>query len=428
MSRRSTLSLIGSALGWTALAAGISWAGWMMIRPAPSLDEADALASAGRFDEAEALLEAHLRARPSSSEAHLRAAQLLLYRPAPEGDGAEALLEARADRAAEHLDRVRPADDRTAALVQLYRGKADYFRYNTQAAEASWLEALRIDPRVPEAGWALLDLYYLQGRTREGRRLALQLHQVEPDPIDRVQLLLELVRQDAMPLAPGAVVSQFEPVVRRHPDDLHAALALGLGLVRDSRAPEGLSLLRDEVRRHPDDPDSWDALLTGLDDSGEIDLMARTIELLPPPIAGSPRFARHFGRVAQELGDWESAIASYRVAVGADPEDPRLLYRLARALRNAGQLDEASRLDARIEAAEQARDEVRALYDEANAVSDLADPSLVPLYRRIADQRERFLRLREAIAWHRLILEASPEDPESLAAVSRLSPLVEGLE
>lgn len=426
MTGRSRISLAASALGWTMLAAGIGWAGWMMVRPVPSLEEAAALAMSGDYDAADARIERHLKARPASAPGNLLAAQVLLDRPLPEGDDADRQLVDRADRAAEHLDRVRPEGDAMAALVALYQGKADYYRKRMAEAEAHWLEALRLDPEVPEAGWSLLDLYYLQGRDEEGRDLALRLHEVEPDPHDRVQLLLELVRQDAMPLAPGAVVERFRPVVERHPDDLHSVLALGLGLVRDSKAPEGLELLREEVERRPEDPDAWDALLTGLDDAGEIDLMARTIEQLPSELAEEPRFARHFGRVAQERGDWEASVEAYRKAVTNEPEDARLLYRLSRSLRNAGAIEEADRLAALLERSEAASKEVRDLYDRADAVENLGDRSLAPLYRRIADQRERLGRPREALAWHRLVLEARPDDPESLAAVARLRAQVDG--
>jgi tetratricopeptide (TPR) repeat protein len=421
MSSRSRIGLVASALGWTMLAAGIGWAGWMMVRPVPSLDSVAALALSGDHQAADAQIQAYLSARPSSAQGRLLAAQMLLDRPLPEGEDADRVLADRVDRAAGHLDRVRAPDDEMAAVVALYRGKVAYYRKDMAGAEAEWREALRLDPEVPEAGWSLLDLYYLQGRDEEGRQLALMLHEVEPDPHDRVQLLLELVRQDAMPLAPGAVVERFRSVVERHPDDLHSVLALGLGLVRDSQAREGLDVLRREVERRPEDPDAWDALLTGLDDAGEIALMRRTIEQLPSGLAEQPRFARHFGRVAQEEGDWPASVDAYRRAVRSDPEDTRLLYRLSRALRNAGDREEADRLAARLEQSEAAMGAVRALYDEADAVPNLGDPAIVPLYRRIADQRERLGRLREAIAWHRLVLRARPDDPEGAAAVLRLS-------
>ncbi|WP_169975826.1 tetratricopeptide repeat protein [Tautonia rosea] len=421
MSARLGFGSVAIALCWVALLAGIGLAGWVMLRPSPTFEDAAALAAAGRFDEAEERINASIKARGSDPRAHLLAAQLLLDRPVPEGkEGAELRLD-RANRAADHLRQVQFEEPALAAIAALYRGKASYYRQRTGEAEAAWLDAIRLDPTVPEAGWSLLDLYYLQGREADGQRLALQLHEVEPDPHDRVQLLLELVRQDVMPLAPGAVVERFEPVVEQAPDDLHAVIALGLALVRDSRAQEGLALLRAEVQRRPEDVDAWDALLTGLDDAGELDLMAETIALLPSVLAESPRFARHRGRVAQERGDWNGAALFYRHAVEEAPEDLRLIYRLSRALRLSGDHAEADQLAAMLESAEQSKSEVPSLYDEANRLANLGDPQHAELFRRIAHQRERSGRLREALAWYRLVIEARPEDSESRSAAARLA-------
>ena len=108
-----------------------------------------------------------------------------------------------------------PGNDRVlAALVELYRGKAEYRLARMDDAEASWNKALRLNPTVPEAGWCLLELYYLQGRPDDARRLALRLHEVEPDPRDRVQFLLELlVASKVLPdgRLSGRIVQHFRP-------------------------------------------------------------------------------------------------------------------------------------------------------------------------------------------------------------------------
>ena len=98
-------------------------------------------------------------------------------------------------RALDHLGRIRGGNGATRAIVRLNEGKAYSAMARYDLAEAAWKEALRLDPRVPEAGWALLGLYYVQGRHADARRLGLALHAVEPDPRDRVQLLLELFRR-----------------------------------------------------------------------------------------------------------------------------------------------------------------------------------------------------------------------------------------
>src|SRR5262249_58704670 len=131
-----------------------------------------------------------------------------------------------------------------AVTLQLCRGRALDRLLRFSEAEAAWLEALKADPAAPEAGWHLLNLYYLQGREEEARRLALRLYEVEPDPHDRVLLLLELVRPDARPPAPGSIVKLLEPAVRQHPDDLQSAVALGLARVRAGQVDAAIDDLR----------------------------------------------------------------------------------------------------------------------------------------------------------------------------------------
>ena len=121
---------------------------------------------------------------------------------------------------------MRPRDHAPLAVVRVIEGKARSALGQYPQAEKLWLEALRIDQQVPEAGWALLGLYYIQGRREEAHDLALKLRDSEPDPRDRAQLLLELLRQDAKSLVIETLVPVLTPVVRDHPDDVHSAVAL----------------------------------------------------------------------------------------------------------------------------------------------------------------------------------------------------------
>ena len=411
---------LAAGIAAVAASAGLAWAGWVAVRPGPTLDQVVALAEAGRFDEAQALAAEHVRRVPDGKNAHILIAQMALNRPEPptppggRPDPKPALL------ALEHLDRIRPDDRALAAVVALNRGKAQYRLARMDDAEESWDEALRLDPRVPEAGWCLLDLYYLQNRPGDARRLALRLHEVEPDPRDRVQLLLELVRQDAQPMDPGSVVQWFEPVVRQNPTDLHASLALGLFLVRASQVDRGLDVLRGAVRRHPKSPDAWDAWLTGLDDAGQLELMEQGVSRLPPALADLDRFARHKARAAQERGDWKAAARDYRRAWQAAPHDHRLRYRFSRALRNSGEMAEAERYEQGYQAYVAASREIRALYERANADKALGVAPRTLLYQEIANLRERMGLTDEALAWHRLVLRDEPADPKSRAALTRL--------
>lgn len=386
----------------------------------PSLSEAVVLAEGHRFDESEAIARSYLQEKPDSSEAHMLLAQLALNRPEPSTSKNDRPDPRPAQLALEHLDRVRPDKPYLAALVKLYRGKAEYRLGRLDDAETSWNEAIRIDPKIPEAGWSLLELHYLEGRVEEARPLALRMHQNEPDPRDRAQYLLELLRQDAQPHAAGSVVQWLEPLLQQNPNDLHAKLAMGRNLVRDGQVDRGLAMLKRIIEDHPSDPDVWDAWLTALDDSGQTDLLIPALDHVPRTFADSPRFAKHQARAAQERADWKAAVMGYRRALTEFPNDQKLKYRLARALRNSGETAEADQLQHEHRAYQVATQEVRDLYEEANADKTLGVNPHSELYQRIADLRERMGLKEEALAWHRMVLTDEPKNVISLAAVPRL--------
>src|SRR4051794_23765269 len=232
-----------------------------------------------------------------------------------------------------------------ASAWMLNRGRAFERQKAMSRAEASWRKALEFDPRVPEAGWSLLGLDYIQGRTDDARRLALQLHETEPDPHDRVQLLLELVRQESQPPDPASLIPIFEPVVRLHPEDIHSAVALGLARIRNSQGDEGLELLRGLATSHPEDRACWAGLLEGLELANRGEELARSLERIPPHLSSHPSFHRFRARVAQDRGDWKDAASLYLRAFESNPLDDPVLYRLGRAFSVIGDAKEAGRFD-----------------------------------------------------------------------------------
>jgi tetratricopeptide (TPR) repeat protein len=387
-------------LGLASLAV-LASALWLVIHEAPrartpailDVREIGRLAAAGQFDRALQQVEAYLRTDSGNSQVRIMAAQLALDRPDPQPD-----------RAIAHLAQVRSAAPGLTAHARLAEGKALYCMRRYHEAEAAWLEALRLDPRVPEATWALLDLYYIEGRSDEARRLALRQHEIDPDPRDRVQLLLELVRQDAEPPEPGSVAARLAPVVRANPGDRHAVLALGLALVRSSQAAEGLAMLEDAASRFSGSPEVWDALLTGLNCAGQPERLAAAWGRVPPQWRDDDRLARHAGSVSQERRDWSGAARAYRRAWDARRDDLTSAYRLARALHALGRHDQAATCDRFVKGAQAAGAELRDLYQQADALTDLGIRPHAMLYQRLADNRERLGRRDEARAWHNLVL------------------------
>jgi tetratricopeptide (TPR) repeat protein len=376
---------------------------------APDFGEIRRLAAAGRFEEAIERVETALNADADNVFLRIMAAQLALDQPNPQPE-----------RALLHLGRVRSDDPAQAASAKLTAGKAHYALLRYEEAERDWLAALHLDPRVPEAAWALLDLYYLEGRSDEAVRLALKQHEVEPDPRDRVQLLLELVRQEAEPPEPGSLASRFEPVVRANPGDIHAVLARGAALVRVGQIENGLNMLADAAERWSDRAIAWDVLLTSIDATAQPGRLVETWARVPQRWRADERLARHAGIVAQARGDWPSAAAAFRRAWDARPHDLSAAYRLARALHAMKKGEQAAVCDRFLEGAQAARAELPSLYARANALKDLGLRPYASLYQRLADSREQLGRRDEARAWHNLVLRDRSDDPYSRNALERL--------
>ena len=129
----------------------------------------------------------------------------------------------RPERALEHLRLIRPGSKKQAALVKFLEGKAHYQEERYDLAETSWTEALKLDPIVAEAGWVLVDLLDKESRTEEAHSLGMKLHEVEPDPRDRVRILLEMSRLDIEapdPLSTSPVVRADRPAASGKPPSL----------------------------------------------------------------------------------------------------------------------------------------------------------------------------------------------------------------
>jgi tetratricopeptide (TPR) repeat protein len=319
-----------------------------------------------------------------------------------------------------HLGRIRACTPKEAAVVRFSVGKAHYQQKRYDLAETCWKEALELDPAVPEAGWALIDLLDFEARGEEAHRLGMRLFEVEPDPRDRVRLLLEMSRLDIDRVAPGSQVQVFEPVWRQHPSYLPLALAVGLALVHNSQSAEGIEVLRDALQRHPDSAEAWDGWFTGLNEGFQPDLLSREFARLPKRLAADPRFAKHEGTVAQGARDWPRAVRAYRRAYAFEPFNGVVLYRLRMALQAAGETVELDRIDQLLAVYRNAFLQIRPVYAEAFAIKTLGLEPRTELYQRLAGLREQMGRFDEARGWHRLVLRDVHDDARSLAAVARL--------
>jgi tetratricopeptide (TPR) repeat protein len=382
---------------------------WREHETPPSLEAVRALARERQFAQAQALMTRYLRVFPADHRAHLLMAQVAMDRPDPQPDCA-----------LEHLRKVRPDTPKSTAILRFFEGKACYQQKRYDLAESFWKQAMDLDPIVPEAGWALLDLLDLEARVEEAHRLGMRIYQVEPDPRDRIRALLELTRLDIDKVAPGSQVQVFEPLFKEHPENLSLALIVGLALIHDSRPDEGIEVLDVALQRHPDSAEAWDGWLTGLDDGHQPELLRKEFARLPKALVADPRFAKHAGTVAQGARDWPAAVQAYRRAYALEPWNGVVLYRLRMALRAAGENAESERIDQLLAAYQTAYKQTRPAYTAALAIKTLGLEPHPQICHRMADLREKVGRFDEARLWHRLVLRDDPDNALSLAALKRL--------
>jgi predicted Zn-dependent protease len=243
---------------------------------------------------------------------------------------------------------------------------------------------------------------------------------------DRARLLLELARPDAQTLAARNNLIELEPVVQNHPDERHAGLAYAANLVKVGRAIEALPILKRLVEKHADDPAAWDTYLEALDASGDEAASSAALDGLPASIRDDPRMSLQRGRRAMRTQDLAKALAELTRAVKALPASTEAAHLLSEALRLRGRDQESRELARRVADARKAKDELKDVFQEALTTPSFASGALLDLFRRLAGLRERMLRPDEALAWHHLILHATPDDAESLAAVKRLEAQVKG--
>jgi tetratricopeptide (TPR) repeat protein len=394
--------LIG--LGLAAAIVAIGAVAWILLAPPPELDEARfaALVKNHQYDEAEREIRASMRPGGRNPGAAFLLGQLMLeQRELPAGT-------TQFQRASEALELLTTCEDApgieqfaTRAVIKYYLGKALYQLNRWGEAETDWVEALKRDARVPEASWSLLDLYYLEDRRREARELVLRVYPAEPDPRDRAQLLLELMRQDAIRPGSPSLIRLFEPVVSAEPNVVSIRRALGLALVRSSPIDDGLAILEKLANEHSDDAEAWDGWLEALDLTGSLDEFRAVYDRVPEAVRATGLFARHRALAAQIDGDWKTAAEAGEEAVAFDPTDFGLLVRLAQAKKFIDP-EQGRVLDEAIAAWREASNRLSDLYKEANQTSMLGVAPHPDLCERLAASREAMGRPDEAALWRQL--------------------------
>ncbi|MCI0340366.1 MAG: tetratricopeptide repeat protein [Planctomycetales bacterium] len=309
-------------------------------------------------------------AGPADPEPRLRLAAVL-----------EALAEP--DRAEEELLRATagaPGDSRPAGAL------ADLLERRGRPSEAA--EVLRDSPGSSAAALRRAgDLFREAGLPSE----ALAAYRRIPEPADAALRYRRALCLDALRDLPTALAE-----VERLPEETPSLLYRGDLLERLRRFPEAAEVYRRAAERDPGSGESLvrlgRLLLAELGRPGE----ARAPLEAALALAGSrgdprgrlARGALHLlGRVAEENGDLDRAVALHREASKADPGDPELGAALGRALLRAGRAQEA---------VPPLRRAAEALGDDPTAWDRLAEAcASAGLERDAADARRRAAEARE---------------------------------
>jgi thioredoxin-like negative regulator of GroEL len=235
-----------------------------------------------------------------------------------------------------------PADSPVAPRAAMMRARLNLKRHRLSVAEGLLREALRAEaPLAIEARETLVNIYKIQGRYDEARRLVRDGWRTYPDQVGTLQ---ELARLDSpTPLKLEQAQPNLDEAVRVAPDDDRVWLGLANVATRTGRFSEARRWLDGCLRRHPDDPVVWRARLDWAKAAEEDEEARRALRHLPsdrlmPSQLLSLRawFARRAGAIKLEQRTLEELIARDRGAIWA-------MERLAELLLLAGRPAEAEK-------------------------------------------------------------------------------------
>ncbi len=287
---------------------------------------------AGRLDRAEAGLVRLLARSPHDDTAWLMlgGTRRIAGRP----------VEARAA-----FDRVKgPGPAWTEARTQV----AEILIQDRQAAGAEDVlrEVVARDPRAVEARRRMAYLLVLEAREEEARAVLRELYHLDPD----ARHLVTMVGLRADDSGGRDQSRELLDFLEKTPGDSILRRARGLGLLRLGKPAEARPLLEAAAPAIEDDPIGRVALAECRLATG--DLAGVDAALGPEPAPGPERARWRLirGQVEESRGSIDLAIAEYRKALDANPDDRVVLYRLGQALVRRGRGDEGQPLMARAEA------------------------------------------------------------------------------
>jgi tetratricopeptide (TPR) repeat protein len=384
------------ALGLTAIALIVGYLGFRSMRPGPS--NPDALWAqaqqdfmAGRYERVDSALARLGRLRePTPLDWFLRA-QLAMAR---KND----------DQALDYLAQV-PDEHYMAAQARMLAGQTELRRDRVRMAEELFHAAIKLDPRLIQAHRELIYIYGMQLRRAELSSEFMALSKLSELTFDNV-FHWGLLRNNSWD--PAEAVAWLARCVAADPSDRSSRLALAENYGRMDRSDEAKSIL---APLPENDPCKIELLARmALDHEGQ-DEAQRLLSAAP---RDDPLLARLRGRLALARHDAKEALANFRIAYAADPENRDAIFGLIVALELSGDTkaalplrENASRLD-RLNSLIQ-----RAAVPAARGNADLL--------RQLGAACAALDRKGEARAWYKLALGFNVLDSEAQQALFRLN-------
>jgi enediyne biosynthesis protein E4 len=246
-------------------------------------------------------------------------------------------------------------------------------------------------PTGKEAREVLLNLFKVQNRLEEARRLVRDGWETYPDRIGTLQQLWRL--DTASPVLLEDLRYVVENAAKHAPDDDRVWLAQGNLAGRTSRYGEAAEFLKKCESRRPDDPAVWRARLDLALATQDVAGSRRALDHLPDDALPADDLVAVRAWFAARAGDLKSERRALEQLVAVAPGRLAALDRLAGLAKQAGEEAEATRLRGR----KAELDKILERYRER-----LFKPEPAAAALELAGHAESLGRLFEARAWWEL--------------------------
>ncbi len=311
----------GRRAAWfVGLALVLAALGYLAVRTLSEPADADAIwqeaesdFKAGRYERVDSALDRLGRLRePTPLDWFLRA-ELALYRN-------------NIDQALSGLAHV-PDQHYMAAQARLLAGQTELRRNSVRLAEELFLAALALDPRLVPAHRELIYIYGMQLRRRELSREFNALAKLTELTFDNAFHWC-LLRNNSW--EPGEAVQTLTSYVAADPTDRSSRLALAENYLRMDRLDDAVSII---AGLPGDDPEAIAVRTRIALDREDLNEADRQLAL---GRGDDPLLSRLRGRLALFRGDVRNAVANFRTAYAADPENRETIFGLMAALELSG--------------------------------------------------------------------------------------------